>query len=78
MSNEDNTNIFGFFFQGLVGRSNNPISVLADNLSHPYDDQNMNNSGETLINWKYHTDKMVVDHVVLGKGKPGGSWQVKM
>ena len=29
----------------------------------------------SLLNWK-HEPKHSINHIVLGKGKPGGAWQV--
>ena len=29
----------------------------------------------SLLNWKYHAEQ-AIDHVVLGRGPPGGAWQV--
>ncbi len=66
---------FECIFQGLEGRSRNPVAVLVDLLNHPYDDQDLNSSARGLLNWKHHPEK-AIDHVVIGKGKPGGCWQV--
>ena len=30
----------------------------------------------SLLNWKYHPEQ-AIDHVVLGRGPPGGAWQVE-
>lgn len=60
--------------QGLEGRSANPVSVLIDCLTHPGADTGLDAS--PLLKWRVaHTDK-AVDHLVLGKGPPGGAWQV--
>ncbi|XP_065211519.1 oxidative stress-induced growth inhibitor 2-like [Planococcus citri] len=59
--------------QGLEGRSRNPVSVLVDNLNHPFDDQDLTNNDRCLIEWKHNSS--CIDHVIIGKGKPGGSWQ---
>ncbi|XP_044727288.1 oxidative stress-induced growth inhibitor 1-like isoform X2 [Chrysoperla carnea] len=56
---------------GLEGRSANPVSLLVDALEHPNADLGYQHS--SLLLWKHHTDKKI-DHVVLGKGPPGGSW----
>ncbi|KAG8239768.1 hypothetical protein J437_LFUL019413 [Ladona fulva] len=60
-----------FLSQGLEGRSRNPISLLFDALSHPGAD--MGHELPSLLKWRYHSGRRV-DHVVLGKGPPGGSW----
>lgn len=59
--------------QGLEGRSSNPVSVLLDQLSHPCADQGLDLP--PVIEWRYNI-KYAVDHIVLGKGPPGGAWQV--
>ncbi|XP_059473649.1 oxidative stress-induced growth inhibitor 1-like isoform X2 [Neocloeon triangulifer] len=61
-----------FLSQGLEGRSNNAVSLLFDCLNLPCADLGVDS--EPLLGWQYHPDKYV-DHVVLGKGPPGGSWQ---
>ena len=61
-------------FQGLEGRSTNPVSILFDALSHP--DADLGDDKPSLLNWQYRQD-LKVDHVVLGKGCPGGAWKVK-
>ncbi|CAL1294054.1 unnamed protein product [Larinioides sclopetarius] len=58
--------------EGLEGRSLNPVSVLFDTLVHPQADLGIEN--ESVISWKFNPDN-AVDHVVIGKGNPGGSWQ---
>ena len=65
---------FFFKFQGLEGRSTNPVSILFDALSHP--DADLGDDKPSLLNWQYRQD-LKVDHVVLGKGCPGGAWKVK-
>ncbi|KAG8201182.1 hypothetical protein JTE90_028837 [Oedothorax gibbosus] len=57
---------------GLEGRSLNPISVLFDTLVRPQADLGIENP--SVLSWKYDSRK-AVDHIVLGKGYPGGSWQ---
>ncbi|CAG9762187.1 unnamed protein product [Ceutorhynchus assimilis] len=59
-----------FLAQGLEGRCNNPISLLMDALLHPYADLGIDL--EPLIEFR-QTGKEI-DHVVLGRGPPGGSW----
>lgn len=51
----------------------NPVSVLFDTLNHPQADLGIDNP--SVISWRSNPDK-IVNHVVLGKGIPGGSWQV--
>ncbi|XP_071448297.1 oxidative stress-induced growth inhibitor 1-like [Hetaerina americana] len=60
-----------FLSQGLEGRSRNPISLLFDALSHPGADMGL--EMPSLLKWRYHPSRRV-DHIVLGKGPPGGSW----
>ncbi|KAL4702905.1 hypothetical protein ACJJTC_005133, partial [Scirpophaga incertulas] len=57
--------------EGMEGRSQNPISILMDNLLRPCADIGI--QAESLIEWKYDVEKEV-DHVVLGRGPPGGAW----
>ncbi|KPJ09824.1 Oxidative stress-induced growth inhibitor 1 [Papilio machaon] len=57
--------------EGLEGRSHNPIPLLMDNLLRPCADLDID--ADSLIEWKYDVDKQV-EHVVLGRGQPGGSW----
>lgn len=58
--------------EGLEGRSSNPIALLFDNLCRPDADMGVNNP--SLLSWK-HEPKHSINHIVLGKGKPGGAWQ---
>ncbi|CAG0895620.1 unnamed protein product [Darwinula stevensoni] len=58
--------------QGLEGRSRNPISLLYDALVHPGAD--LGKDRGTTLRWRFKPNK-VVDHVALGRGLPGGSWQ---
>ena len=58
----------------MEGRSTNPVSILFDALSHP--DADLGDDKPSLLNWQYRQD-LKVDHVVLGKGCPGGAWKVK-
>jgi hypothetical protein len=66
-------NVFPCMLQGLEGRSNNPVSLLMDTLNHPCADLGL--ELPSLLEWRYHPECQV-DHIVLGKGPPGGSWQV--
>ena len=61
--------------QGLEGRSNNPVSLLFDTLQKPEADLGMEES--SLLEWRLKKEKHI-DHVVLGRGKPGGIWQVSL
>lgn len=61
-----------YLSEGLEGRSLNPVSVLFDTLNHPQADLGIENP--SVISWK-HCPSQQIDHVVLGKGVPGGSWQ---
>lgn len=61
-----------FLSQGLEGRSNNPVSLLMDTLNHPCADLGL--ELPSLLDWHGHPECQV-DHIVLGKGLPGGSWQ---
>ncbi|XP_072948194.1 oxidative stress-induced growth inhibitor 1-like isoform X2 [Epargyreus clarus] len=57
--------------EGLEGRSQNPIPLLVDNLLRPCADLGI--QADSLIEWKYDVEKQI-DHVVLGRGPPGGAW----
>ena len=59
--------------QGLEGRSNNPVSLLLDALQKPEAD--LGTELPSLLEWR-QVEEGKVDHVVLGRGKPGGIWQV--
>lgn len=61
-----------FLAEGLEGRSSNPVSVLLDQLSHPCADQGVDLP--PLVEWR-HNPEYAIDHIVLGKGPPGGAWQ---
>ncbi|GFY75648.1 oxidative stress-induced growth inhibitor 1 [Trichonephila inaurata madagascariensis] len=61
-----------YLSEGLEGRSVNPVSVLFDTLVRPQADLGIENP--SVISWKFNSEN-VVDHVILGKGIPGGSWQ---
>ena len=63
-----------FLSEGLEGRSPNPVALLWDALMHPDADLGVDNP--PLLSWKYEKSK-ALSHVVLGKMKAGGSWQVK-
>lgn len=63
---------------GLEGRnSGKPLSLLMDQLQHPHLDAGLD--VPSLLDWKspeQHAEHKVIDHVVLGKGPPGGTWHV--
>ena len=59
--------------EGLEGRSSNPVAVLFDALSHP--DADLGADNPSLLEWRFEP-RHHVDHMVLGKSRPGGSWQV--
>ena len=64
---------FESIVQGLEGRSTNPVSVLFDALAHP--DADLGVEQPSNLEWKFRDD-LQVNHVVLGKGQPGGAWKV--
>jgi hypothetical protein len=49
------------------------VALLYDTLNHP--DADTGQDLPSLLTWKYHPDQ-AIDHVVLGRGPTGGSWQV--
>lgn len=56
---------------GLEGRSNNPVSVLFDTLMRPNAD--IGEDHAPSLTWT-HDPSRAISHVVIGNGKPGGSW----
>ncbi|KAG4066713.1 hypothetical protein HA402_007349 [Bradysia odoriphaga] len=56
---------------GLEGRCTNPVSLLLDSLQNPCADLGMDLP--SMLRYEYNPENQI-DHVVLGKGKPGGSW----
>ncbi|CAH1780134.1 unnamed protein product [Owenia fusiformis] len=58
---------------GLEGRSSNPVAILFDNLTHP--DADFGTELPSLLEWKKH-EEQAIPHVVLGRGPPGGAWQM--
>ncbi|XP_076239087.1 oxidative stress-induced growth inhibitor 1 isoform X2 [Calliopsis andreniformis] len=62
---------------GLEGRQGGrPLALLMDQLQHPCVDAGMD--VPSLLTWEsaeQHTEHKIIDHVVLGKGQPGGAWQ---
>ena len=60
-----------YLSDGLEGRSKNPLSLLFDTLMQPNED--IGESHPPSLNWTQQQCK-AISHVVLGSGKPGGSW----
>ncbi|XP_064639755.1 oxidative stress-induced growth inhibitor 1-like [Lineus longissimus] len=61
-----------YLSEGLEGRSNNPVALLFDILTKPNAD--LGSEVPSTLNWRKH-EKEICNHVVLGKGRPGGVWQ---
>ncbi|KAH9503500.1 Oxidative stress-induced growth inhibitor 2 [Bulinus truncatus] len=61
-----------YLCDGLEGRSNNPVALLFDSLFHP--DADLGADNPPAMDWKYQKE-FEIPHVVLGKTKPGGTWQ---
>lgn len=59
-----------YLSSGLEGRSINPVSLLMDTLLHPYADMGL--EVDPLVEFRKNGKE--IDHIVLGKGPPGGSW----
>ncbi|KAL5288192.1 OSGIN2 family protein [Megaselia abdita] len=57
--------------EGIEGRGTNPVSLLLDSLEHPCADLGM--ELPSMLEYKSN-DQKIVDHVVIGKGPPGGTW----
>jgi len=58
---------------GLEGRTSNPVALVFDQLTHPYADIGMRIPSQ--IKWQHKADRSL-SHIVIGKGPPGGVWQV--
>ncbi|XP_033327099.2 oxidative stress-induced growth inhibitor 1 isoform X2 [Megalopta genalis] len=62
---------------GLEGRvGGRPLALLMDQLQHPGVDSGFD--VPSLLTWKsreQNPEHKLIDHVVLGKGRPGGAWQ---
>ncbi|KAJ6648755.1 Eukaryotic translation elongation factor 2, partial [Pseudolycoriella hygida] len=56
---------------GLEGRCTNPVSLLLDSLQNPCADLGMDLP--SMLRYEYKPENQI-DHIVLGKGPPGGSW----
>uniref|UniRef100_A0A8D9DVL6 Oxidative stress-induced growth inhibitor 1 n=1 Tax=Cacopsylla melanoneura TaxID=428564 RepID=A0A8D9DVL6_9HEMI len=61
-----------FLSQSMEGRCRNQISNLIDALTHPNSELEINHP--SVLEYQYLPDKFV-DHIVIGKGTPGGLWQ---
>ncbi|XP_073986411.1 oxidative stress-induced growth inhibitor 2-like isoform X2 [Rhodnius prolixus] len=59
-----------FLSQGIEGRGSSAVGSLLDAMLHPGADQGLDL--DPLIEWRCHKR---IDHVVIGKGPPGGAWQ---
>ena len=59
--------------EGLEGQVTNQMALLFDNLTNPGADVGL--FSQSALSWK-RTGEAPIDHVVLGKGKVGGTWQV--
>ena len=60
-----------YLSDGLAGRSKNPVALLFDTLMQPNAD--IAESHPPSLSWTLEPDK-AISHVVLGKGRAGGSW----
>ncbi|XP_011702101.1 PREDICTED: oxidative stress-induced growth inhibitor 2-like [Wasmannia auropunctata] len=62
---------------GIEGRGGGrPLALLMDQLQHPCVDAGLDVA--SLLKWSSVDERpehRIVDHVVLGKGQPGGAWQ---
>ena len=57
----------------MEGRSSNPVALLFDALSHPNAD--LGSETPSLMRWE-HRPERAVPHVVLGRHRAGGAWQM--
>ena len=60
--------------EGVEGRSSNPVAVLFDSLCHP--DADLGADNPSVLEWRLE-EEYAINHVVLGKLRPGGAWQVQ-
>ncbi|KAF4083599.1 hypothetical protein AMELA_G00143800 [Ameiurus melas] len=60
-----------YLCEGLEGRSSNPLAVLFDSLLLPDSDVGLDCASPLL--WRYEPER-AMNHLVLGKGPPGGAW----
>ena len=59
--------------EGLEGRSTNPVALLFDHLNQPNADQGLYE--ESTLVWRQCRDRRI-NHVVVGRGRSGGSWHL--
>lgn len=63
---------------GVEGRGGaRSLPLLMDQLQHPCVDVGLDVA--SLLTWKsveQRPEHTIIDHIVLGKGEPGGAWQV--
>ena len=57
----------------MQGRSANPVGLLFDHLNQPNADSGLNE--ESTLMWRHHHDRGI-NHLVVGRGRPGGSWHL--
>lgn len=62
-----------YLTEGLQGRSNNPVALLFDYLSQPNADTGLNE--ESTLMWRHRSDRRI-PHLVIGRGRNGGSWHL--
>ncbi|XP_053354078.1 oxidative stress induced growth inhibitor 1 [Clarias gariepinus] len=60
-----------YLCEGLEGRSSNPLAVLFDSLLLPDSDFGLDCASP--LQWRYEPER-AINHLVLGKGPPGGAW----
>ena len=59
--------------EGLQGRSTNPVALLFDHLNQPNADAGL--CEESTLVWKQSRDRRI-PHLVVGRGRSGGSWHL--
>lgn len=59
--------------EGLEGRSNSPAALLFDTLLRP--DTDFLGDVDSVLQWTFEP-KRAIPHLVLGRGPPGGAWNV--
>ncbi|XP_028405825.1 oxidative stress-induced growth inhibitor 2-like [Dendronephthya gigantea] len=60
-----------YLSEGLQGRSTNPVGLLFDHLNQPNADTGLHE--ESTLAWRRHHDRGI-NHLVVGRGRSGGSW----
>jgi len=63
-----------YLSSGLEGRSSSPVSLLFDALSQPGADLGVET--DSVLTWKQEGPERVIPHVVLGRYRAGGAWQM--